>query len=92
MRCGIGHRSGSDPAFLQLWCRPAAGAPIIPLLWELPQATSAALKSKKQTNKKPKLFYNSCPKEDTVTQQLTENIVKSKSENEKKHSCKTLQC
>ena len=36
-----------DPALLWLWCRPAAAAPIQPLAWERPHATSAALKSKK---------------------------------------------
>ena len=56
MSCDIGRRCGSDPALL--WCRLAAVAPIRPLAWEPPSATSAALKSKskKQTNKqKPTL-------------------------------------
>ena len=26
--CGIGHRGGSDPALLWLWCRTVATAPI----------------------------------------------------------------
>ena len=26
--CGVGHRCGSDPLLLWLWCRPAAIAPI----------------------------------------------------------------
>ena len=30
--CGVGHRRGSDPALLWLWCRPEATAPIRPLL------------------------------------------------------------
>ena len=30
-RCGIDHRSHSDPLLLQLWCRPAAATPIWPL-------------------------------------------------------------
>ena len=34
--CGIGHRHGSDPALLWLWCRPAAAAPIQPLAGNLP--------------------------------------------------------
>ena len=47
MRCGIGHRHGLDLALLWLWHRPA-GVPMIRLLaWELPYATSAALKGKK---------------------------------------------
>ena len=36
MICGVGHRHGLDPAFLWLWCRPAAAAPIQPLGWEPP--------------------------------------------------------
>ena len=44
--CGVGHRHGLDPALLWLW--PAATAPIRPLAWEPPYATSAALKSKKK--------------------------------------------
>ena len=39
-----------DPVLLWLWYRPAAVAPIRPLAWELPNATSAALKSKKKSN------------------------------------------
>ena len=35
-----------DPALMQLWCRPAAAAPIQPLAWELPYAMGAALKNK----------------------------------------------
>ena len=27
---GVGHRCGSDPAWLWLWCRPVATAPIQP--------------------------------------------------------------
>ena len=36
-----------DPVVLWLWCRPAAAAPILPLAWELPYASGAALKSQK---------------------------------------------
>ena len=36
MSCGVGRRSGSDPAWLWLWCRPAAVAPIQPTAWEPP--------------------------------------------------------
>ena len=32
----------------ELWCRPAAIAPIIPLAWELPYATGMALKKEKK--------------------------------------------
>ena len=28
MTCGVGHRFGSDPALLWLWCRPASVVPI----------------------------------------------------------------
>ena len=43
-----------DPALLWLWHRPAATAPIRPLSWEPPYATSAALEKrpkKKKINK-----------------------------------------
>ena len=46
--CGIGHRHGSDPTFLWLWCRPAAAAPIQPLAWEFPCVVSVALKRRKK--------------------------------------------
>ena len=36
LSCGTGGRRGSDLAWLWLWCRPAAEAPIQPLDWELP--------------------------------------------------------
>ena len=38
MSCGVGHRRGSDPELLWLWCRPAATALIQPLALELPYA------------------------------------------------------
>ena len=41
---GVGRRYGLDPVLLWLWYRLAAVAPIGPLAWELPYATSAALK------------------------------------------------
>ena len=34
--CGVGHRCGSDPMWLWLWCRLAAAAPIRPLAWDPP--------------------------------------------------------
>ena len=46
--CGVGHRRGSDPAFLWLWYRLAAAALIHPLAWELPYAAGAALKRGKK--------------------------------------------
>ena len=51
MSCGVGHRRGSDPSLLWLWCRLAATARIRPLAWEPPYAVGAALKRQK-THKK----------------------------------------
>ena len=53
--CGVGHRNGSDPALLWLWCRMAATALIGPLAWEPPYAADVALKGQK-TKKKKKDF------------------------------------
>ena len=55
MSCGIGHRRGSDPALLWLWCGPAATAPIRPLAWEPPYAAGAALEKAKRQKRKKKL-------------------------------------
>ena len=49
MSCGVGHRRGSDPALLWVWCRLAATALIRPLAWELPYAVGTSLKSKTKT-------------------------------------------
>ena len=38
----------------ELWCRPAATAPIQSLVWELPYAAGAALKQQKTKEKKKK--------------------------------------
>ena len=38
---------GKDPALPWLWCRLAAAAPVQLLAWELPHATSVAIKRKK---------------------------------------------
>ena len=46
LKRSIGHRCGSDLAWLWLWCGLAAVAPIQPLAWELPYAMGAALKRK----------------------------------------------
>ena len=43
MSCSVGHRCGSDPELLWLWCRPAAAALIQHLAWEPPYATAGAL-------------------------------------------------
>ena len=57
MSCNVGHRCGSDPTVLWLWCRLAAAAPIQPPAWEPPYAVSTALKiTKKKKKKKKKLF------------------------------------
>ena len=50
MSCGVGHRHGSDPAWL--WHRLAATALIQPLAWEPPYAVGVALKSKNKQTKK----------------------------------------
>ena len=44
--CGVDRRRNSDPAFLWLWCRPAAVAPTGSLALEPPYAMGLALKSK----------------------------------------------
>ena len=48
MSCGVGHRHGSDLAWLWLWQRPAATVPIRPLAWEPPYAVGVALKRQKK--------------------------------------------
>ena len=48
MSCGVGHRHGSDPTLLWLWCKPAATAPCAPLAWEISYAEGAALKKQKK--------------------------------------------
>ena len=52
MRCGVGHRHGSDSVWLR--CRLAAAALIRPLAWDPPHATGAALKRQKQKKTKKK--------------------------------------
>ena len=44
----VGHRGGSDPELLWLWCSLTAVALIQPLAWELPFAVGAALKKSKK--------------------------------------------
>ena len=48
MSCGVGHRRGSDLAWLWLRCRLTATALIQPLAWEHPYAAGAALKTNKR--------------------------------------------
>ena len=45
-----------DPALPWLWCRPAATAPIRPLVWKPPYAAGVALKRQK-TEEKESLLY-----------------------------------
>ena len=52
MSCSVGHRHGSDPELLHLWCRLAATALIRPLAWEPPYAAGAALEKAKRQKKK----------------------------------------
>ena len=40
--CGVGSRHDWDPAWLWLWRRPVATAPVRPLAWEPPCAAGAA--------------------------------------------------
>ena len=47
MSCGVGHRRGLDPALLWHWSRPAATAPVRPLVWEPPYALGVALEKTK---------------------------------------------
>ena len=52
MSCGIGHRCGSDPVLLWLWCRLATTALIRSLAWEPPYAAGVALRKKKKEKKR----------------------------------------
>ena len=52
MSCGVSSRYGLDVVLLWLWWRLAAAAMIEPLDWELPYATSMALKIPKKKKKK----------------------------------------
>ena len=56
MSCGVGHRCGSNPMWLWLWCRLAATAPIQPLAWEPPYAVDAALKRQKIEEEEEETF------------------------------------
>ena len=48
----VGPRCGLDLVLLWLWYRPTSIALIQPLAWELPYATSVALKKKKKKKKR----------------------------------------
>ena len=70
MSCGVGHREGWDPELLWLWCRLAAAAPIQLVAWELPYASGAALKSKKEGRKERKKGRNEGRKERRMKERL----------------------
>ena len=53
-----------DPVVLWLWCRPAVTAPVRPLAWELPHATSAALQIKKTKTKTKIVCWLPCGSRD----------------------------
>ena len=52
MNCGVVCRHSWDLAWLWLWHRPAAAAPIQPPAWELPYAKGVVLKKKKKERRK----------------------------------------
>ena len=54
---GVGHRCGSEPVLLWVWCSPEPAAPIRPLARELSYATPAA-----QKRRKKRIFYGFFPK------------------------------
>ena len=58
MSYGVGHRGGSDPALLWLWCTPAATTLIRLLAWELPDAVGAPPPKKIQKKKEKELISN----------------------------------
>ena len=58
MSCGVGHRRGSRPVLLWLWCRPAAAA----LAWEPPYAVGVAQEKAKRQKEKKILFGNGARK------------------------------
>ena len=52
MRYGVGHRCGSDPPLLWLWCRPAAAAPFRPQPGNFHMLQVQPQKDKKKKKKK----------------------------------------
>ena len=60
MSSDIGHRLGSDPALLWLWYRPVAAAPVRPLAWELPYATDAPPRPRKERGETHGLGEQTC--------------------------------
>ena len=49
-----------DPLLLWLWPRPAATAPIQPLVWELPYTLGEALKRQKKKKKTTTRMAETC--------------------------------
>ena len=61
MSCGVGHRHGSDLAFLWLWCRPEAAAPIGLLAWEPPGAAKNKKEKKREEEEEERWNGRSLP-------------------------------
>ena len=57
LSCGVGPRRGSDPAWLWLWPRPVATAPIPPLAWEPPYAMGGVALNRQKTHKNKFIQY-----------------------------------
>ena len=58
MSCGVGYGRGSDLAWLWLWHRLAATAPMRPLAWEPPYAEGAAQENGKKKKKNSESSLN----------------------------------
>ena len=67
MSCGVGCRPGLDLAWLWLWCRLAAVAPIQPLAWEFPHAAPKKQKIKKRKKERKHFRSSHCGAETNVT-------------------------
>ena len=57
LSCGIGRRLSMDLAWLWLWCRPVATAPIRRLAWK-PHASGAALKKRQKKFQLPFISFS----------------------------------
>ena len=65
--CHVGCGCIWNPALLWLWHRLAAAGPMRPLAWELPYATGAAIKKKKNKKQNKKDIFSVLNKEGMVT-------------------------
>ena len=74
MSGGVDCRCGLDPAWLWLWGRLVAVAPMRPLAWEPPCAVGAALKSKKKKVAKRLGLKNSNRQKDQKIKKLKKKI------------------